>query len=246
MMGVDILGIRSPNTDSNTHYISLYKLTAVMRRIGNLHSLASPRPRRLTIRARIPISIPIINPCHTLARIAVRIRKLWDLSLLRIAHRRIQDRIALCISLTSINAILVASSLAFNTLPSLLIDINIDEALRAAPPFPADIAFSPPLFLRLSFVLVVLSSFGMSNVFLMKVTEVVTKVILACERILRSCTFRIVAREGILHIWRSVNILEMSFEVRWSTEDILFSSASTWVHAGVFSFLGISVPEVSF
>jgi hypothetical protein len=104
-----------------------------------------------------------------------------------------------------------------------------------------DFSFSQPYFLRLfpfSFVFRrLLISFRTADIFLVKIAEVVAKMVFSSEWILASGAFDIVAREDVFLI--GVDVLVVALEICGSAEYVLLG-ASTWILAGKLVFLETS------
>jgi hypothetical protein len=72
-------------------------------------------------------------------------------------------------------------------------------------------------------------AFGAADVFLVKVSKMISIVVFPTKGILRSRAFGKVAKECIFTV--GVHILIMTFEISWSTEDTLLSGACSRVLA---------------
>jgi hypothetical protein len=99
-------------------------------------------------------------------------------------------------------------------------------------------------FVPLSLILLVSERFfasGAADVYLVKVFKMVSIVVFPRKGILRSWAIAIVAKEFIFLV--GVHILIVTFEISWSTEDILLSVAWSRVLARELVLLVIPVRE---
>jgi hypothetical protein len=116
-----------------------------------------------------------------------------------------------------------------------LCNIVFDKALGTAPVLVTDNTLGQPCllcFVPLPLILLVSErffAFGATDVFLVKVSNVVSVVVFARKGIVRSRAFGIIAMELVFLV--GVHILIMTFEISWSTEDILLSGAWSRVFA---------------
>lgn len=150
---------------------------------------------------------------------------------------------ALSLTLPPGHTVRLTSPVALVAVPAIDVNTRPRQALCTSPPMRADVSFSQPSLLGPIPLLsvLVLCSLGLAKVLLVIVSEVVSVVVLPCERIGCSITLWIITFEALLLICGCMNVPIVTFKVGWPVEWLRGLHCLTARKlAGVQTLLGIS------